>query len=1616
MATVTPPYYFDEFLRPARRREPTPRERKLGLTLKDLDWLPTLYYATDAARANSTVQGHPMRVERLLVNLPDQPAIPLAGAFMISATPDDAKAVLYTPYGGLELFDSHATLLKDVETRLARPAQRAELLQFVSIAERGALPSTAPLTLSTAVILGAVMEDQEQSILAGQQSNLAAMLNELRALPSLREMLDTILGTMARADFPGLNQADTRVNTFRRGPAGGERQWVASEPLREVLLRFYVQQSWPVDQTHSFFNPAHDIRTFNRDQLAQDQQRWNSVVENTSASLSSLLKSLLRSYWNADVTVGQSRRQFFAQAMRDKCRADLLFKHQQTIVSSDESQALRSLFLADQTARSVADKHLNVEKARIHAPFQHYVDLAGTLMISHTQAYLYTQSRGLQVLANLNDLNATLLTMLKTAGYEDELLNFLSLDERNVFVGMDQIQIAGKPVVGDVFQEMFEDILAKQLDNLEYVLGQYRRSAGGVDLGALLDSALDVRNLLDSRLLERETDGRWSIHPVTRDNARPATVLAEKARLHLQRLQTVEAAMAQDRNKYPVYAQKSLPSLPNLLLDANRVHLGWGMLQGLTGEVQLRQLQKNLPPNALALLGSALNSDGMSRLTRHGLNGFIPDAYSLALKVGANTALQTVSNCFVLTERGGTDPVHSGAAVLWTPRYGYEAFASVKVLGETLAQRLKDPLARLALLENLPVTQRVPHQPYQLGPLQRIDGHLLENRQQSYGDVLRDEIGYLLSMRLRAKRFEQCMLSLIQRAPPTNLPRAIAIARALVHQQALPVWLGMAKPRQQILHAELLEQCRISATDERDYLHSVTPMRAQAVSSLSTLLNARFPGQVVNPDNVMIPARINLPGNTQSLTDFALRHLPELRAEDVRPQSRTATPLPAALDGNAVVQLVRQLDLKSLYRKQLTPLLKGTAETVRERRQLFCRQLPWQLLRYAHEQMLDNRLSAAGWSLVQQAFDMPDAFARAAVSGATAIIRPLELIATPGAALVKALGCYLIGSGTGPLILYAPYSPGHLLKEYATEAALLSEFTTPGALQDWVTGQMQAPHQATYRNLLGQSGDRGGSEFSLGSTPIAGNLLKQLFQDNGDMLLQMLACQFSKSGQAQWDAVTRLLSQGIPKSVQFLAGKLAYPLVVWRSYKLFKTSAEDLQQHRWQHALRTFACGVAELASLRNELDRVLPSTPAPQQDSVLEHQLQAPTPTAQALADLDLTAPERTQLQAFERHDIGMVDLAQIAQTGVYVDGAGTRHFVPLAGKVYPVRKAGEHWRLSTDELHGPYVQRDAQGAWTLDLGVHHPRYGQSLQGMAGRYKTRGHEREIINVEARGIRQIAALSSWKAQCINEGLNVATYYAATCKKNLTHFAIARDLNSRLGRFFSEFFGVVMLTADQVKRIERRIDEVLDELTNHTLVGPESQRFVIGTQIVGPRDTFAFVMPGDPDHKIYLLNRFFDPCLDMYENRLNTPFDISAHARATVLIHEITHIKSLTEDLAYLESMRPFHDLINLGMQGASVMRTDLEVIRQTALSTLTPATMLFKTWDEFKQKWEDFGSDSSTSLLRDKVLKTTGGRSIDAARSIFMSNDEKRIDTILANADSVTYLISQLGRKLDAGA
>lgn len=119
----------------------------------------------------------------------------------------------------------------------------------------------------------------------------------------------------------------------------------------------------------------------------------------------------------------------------------------------------------------------------------------------------------------------------------------------------------------------------------------------------------------------------------------------------------------------------------------------------------------------------------------------------------------------------------------------------------------------------------------------------------------------------------------------------------------------------------------------------------------------------------------------------------------------------------------------------------------------------------------------------------------------------------------------------------------------------------------------------------------------------------------------------------------------------------------------------------------------------------------------------------------------------------------------------------------------------------------------------------------------------------------------------------------------------------------------------------------------------------------------------------------------------------------------------TEDIAYLEAALPFPDL--LAVATGKNLKDVLQHVQTTTLSMLTPATELFQVLDEATGTWVDPGASSNTEHIENHILNLTGGTNLADARRIFYADPLKRIDTLLGNADSVAYLISQLGRQLD---
>lgn len=1715
----TLPYFFPEAFVPASRKRLSQGELDRGFTIKDLEWLKHVLFASQADRAK---QSAPMQVDRFVLNTPGIDTAPfLAGAFMMSPTPDK-KVFLYTPYGGLEKFNNAGELMDELNDRLDSTDERIELLRFLSIAQRAVLKPGAKITITTSPIEGDVFEDQAATIRLYQRQNVQAMLDQLIKLPTLTSMLNATLDNVLREHFPGLDQSKTRMDSFieqasvdSQGNNTPVRCWVDSVPLSEALLRFYQQQAWPLGRTREFFNPKRPDEPAAPERAAKDKQRWEKAVKDIAGSLTLSLSFHLDTFWNSEVSPGQSRLAFFAEIMSDKSRMDLLFKRQEKIITAQQSQELSAIYLQDSTLRKKLKDPLHIEKVRIWEHYPHYVELASTLMISNASAYLYTQSEGLQVLENYSDLQETLRKMAKAAGHEDELYAALTLEERHRFIGFDHPQISGAPLLGAVFPEMIEDIAVKQLQNLEYALGIYRRSEGTVDIDALLDHALDIRAMLDNRLLTLNVNGRWSTRPVASDKQRPSTVRAEKAKRQEQTFKTIKDSLAREIethptlhglatislenelkvrafndllaadvyiNRYPDNARASearqptesrslvdyfidrltrqaepipesseygiygervagssskrenlsvatvnaivqatlvyfkgneLSDLPRVSLEEMKPKMAHVMSVGIRGEAELRVLNKTLHADDQAIINNVLNPDSPDRLTRQGLNGFRPDAYALTLECKGQPTLLPLANCLLLTERGGIDPEHSGRVILWTPALGLEVFSSVASVRTELKKRLSSSELRLVLLENL--KERQFHQQYSLGPFRLIERNVLQDQQQSYIEQYLAERAQAFALKLPARQLLSRLDNLKEKPAPINLQCATHVAQATVKQQSLPVWLGMASVTEQQLHAELLEQYRNNVEDDKDYLHGLQSLRDYAQKKLTELLRLRYPQHTIDPSKVTITPRLALAGHQQVLTDFALNHFDGLDSTDFKVTCETAQTLPPQLNEASVRQLVRQLDIKTHYQTlletQLTPGNTGAAE----RQQRFVKQLPWQLLQLAHGLKLQERLSDEAFSLTQQIMDMPDAIARKTVQGVKAFIRPLELIATQGATAVKALGLYLIGpepGSQGPQVLYSPYYQHHVLKEYEDEASFLSEFRAAGALQNWVLGLLPEDQQATYRNLLTAT-DNQNPEIKLASTPINGNLLKRLFDDNTQLLLKLLGSQSDSTRQPEWQTVKDLFKGGIQQAIQFLAGKLAYPVVVWQSYQYFKESAEDLQEHQWEPALKAFINGVAQLVTLRKAMEPLSPSTPVPpaaKEAVATEPTVQAP-PVVTTWANMDLTATQRTRLQPYEVTNVALNDLSKSEKLGVYQNTVTRHQYIPLGGKVYRVEQRGHDWRITSDLKKGPFVRKTDALQWVFDTRKHLPRYGGALTRLNDKYAVASTARKGMNIEAAGMKSIRRLYPEQARMIVEALDLALLYANNCKRNLRLLAPATPPVTRIHRFVKEFFGVSTIEQSHVQKLTTVIDDVLAALLDPSLTSLDSKRFVTGTSRTNPKSHVAFTIPSDVEHKIYLAGSFFLTDFHIYQPHLITPFDIDAHARATTLIHELTHIVCGTEDIAYLDSERPFQDL--LAVETGKHLKETLQDIRTKTLSILTPVNELFQIRDDATDTWVDPGTTVDTDHIENHILNLTGGTDLDDARRIFRADPLKRIDTLLGNADSVAYLITQLGRQLD---
>lgn len=1597
--------------------------RTHNLNSRDFEWLAHVQLGTHVLRSQ---QALPMVATSIHINAGTAPSVTLPGCFILSETPDDKGAILYTPYDGIKKYESLATLKTLLEKRLEVADEEDSLLAFVSLSQRREITEQKRRTLTYETIKGDIFDTQEACILAAQHLNAAAMLDELKRLPALTHLVEKILDDQLKAHLPNVQQALTRVNFYSNVPVDSRvpgsapnltRHWHDSISLSEAVLMFYRKQDWPDDQLHEFSNPK-------RAPFDDDQNIWEEALKQVSGKLRVLLFREMERYWQAPSAAGSSRRKFFGEALEEQARAELMIKRETNIIDATQFATLHQMI----RPAAYPNRRPTIESVRLWEYEPDYVELAGSLMISHANAFLYTPTMGLQVLRDYKDLKDTVLSKFRASGHEDELYGLLNLEERKRFISFDQPHVTGESVGGEIFKVLFEAILTKQRQNIEYALQVFRHSDGAVDIHALFDKALDIRAMINERLLELDAEARWTTRPVLAGVQQPSEVRAQKAKAIAKTCESIIPLLNSSFSVQPTgQATEQRRYLENM-----KSRLAHSLFIGITAEAALRVLGGSLKTAERMIVDTVFHADQPSRDNRRSLNGFRPDAWSLTLKNPAQKEPLTLAHCILLTERGGLDDVHSGRVIVWTPALGLEVFASIGAARLALDSRLKDRFGRLSLLENLLPHERLYHQEYSLGALRLIEGDVLHDRAQSGIDHF---IGRCDDVRARFKDrtgLTSALATLTKQVINTNLTRAIHLANAINQQQSLPAWLGMAPLEEQQLHLELLEQWRHSVDDHKDYLSGLPTLADYVHQTLKSMLDTRFAGSKLDPNDIEIIPNLTLAGPARALAEFALNHVNIAQGTGFKVASRTTRPLPASLDQVAVRQMLLSLEIPTTFAKTITDALSTDNDEARQRKHRFLRQLPWQLLQHAHGLKLQQQLSASAFDCLCQVLDIPDGIARKTVEGAHAIVYPLSLIKTAGSTAVEALGLYMIGPGSGhqgPLVLYAPYAE-EVFREFANEASVIAAINTPGDFQDLLIRRLPLAQQSVFRGLL-QSSAGEVSEMKLSGDAITGNLLHRFFSDNLKLLPQLLNGQSSANAQTDWEAAKNLFSHGANLVSGLLPGKLSYVTFLWQAYKDFKHSAESLQDHHWTQALKSFIAGAAQMISLgRLSLEEAATTQATTQTTAKSETATStgqtwvgdAPhvgdktpnilAPAAPTWSQIRVTSPLRTELQPFEASAVALEDLKRDPKHGTYENPTSKHTYTAIAGKVYRVEQTGAVWQLLKDQTPGPSLL--PSGSRLLLLSDRHAvHYGKAMSTLHQRHTVEPSRRAMLNIEATGMSEIRRLYPQKALQIELAVDMARFYAFNSLHNLAQLK-ANTSGTRLDGFLKAFFDVPQVDKDLLARLHKAIVPICTALVDPKDDLMNTDRFVVGHNH-GISLAIAFVLRKDLSRKVHFTEHFFAPNLNLYQGHLNAPFDIDGHAQAATLLHELSHQYAETEDFAIMESRRPFPDLINTLTAYGQDLKNLLEDFQSKALSLNTPKEQMFARWSKKHGSYVNLDRFPATEAMSKKILKLTVSPTLDEAREAFFDpvSPDARINIILHNADSIARLICEMGRQLD---
>jgi len=867
---------------------------------------------------------------------------------------------------------------------------------------------------------------------------------------------------------------------------------------------------------------------------------------------------------------------------------------------------------------------------------------------------------------------------------------------------------------------------------------------------------------------------------------------------------------------------------------------------------------------------------------------------------------------------------------------------------------------------------------------------------------------------------------------------------SLLMAARLPDWLSKASDVDLATYCDLLKLYFKVESQGQDFLFGVPKLNEFARNMLVSQLADDFPGQRIEPDEISVRHfRYVTPGvmgtnsplgvaaateaYKETLTDFVLNHLGADKGFSLSVSTHEPHNVISVLTPPYLSELARKLDVGAKYQKMLEEKLGPHSPDYASRYIQFCWQFPAQMLEMAFEQKLERVISEKAWRCIKRVIDMPDALAREPVEGVPVALRPFALIPAPGMEADVATGIYLFGPddpSVGPVVLHAIFHDDFCFREYPDEAALMADLhkdtdlqtlvlqrLTPQARARYDAGGFNAPHLPTGIVAPLELPTDVPLPPTLSRSAVTGNAMLFFFEGTLSAMKQLAKNQTVTTAQSDWASFTYLLTLSGEQVLTFLPGKLGMLVSAWQSQSWFKSSFSSATTERWGRAVSEFGAGLAMLLSQRiaREEENEVAAREEPEDDLLQRTpESEGAQPADFSWGNGELSADLKTRLRAFEVNDVELQALQKDPLLNLYMGKTASKRYASVGGKVFQVRQIEGVWRVVGDHTRaaGPPLRLNSRQHWELDV-----KWGLFGGGpVVSRIKTSSTDRNVSEVfitQAQGMTQIRAFNRDNARRIGQAHLQAKRYVENALDNLKFPDTTAALDSRVQTLVEDFFGVTTVTPALRQALQRSTKTLFDELLDASLSPWSSSRFVVGVNKPGYERTLGLTVKGDPKRRIFLTERFFAaPRYELVDAAQTMGFDSGAHHRATVLIHEVSHLALDTYDIAYLESPAPFLDLLKNTTLNEALIKEGITEIQRTCLSHRTPRDRLFQVLGN--EGWRDLTEEDGESF--ETILELTNTLNLESARDVFLADEHIRWQLMMKNADSVALLMTLLGR------